>query len=384
MPVLHFPQTEYDRRRRAVLQSMDAQGLDGLVLFRQESMYYLSGYDTSGYTMFQGMYLGADGQMALLTRTADRIQSRKTSIIPDIRIWTDRDGANPADDLKGLLHDYGCAEKRIGVEYHAYGLTGQRARMLDAALEGFCETVDASDVVRLIRMVKSESELEFVRRAGLLCDGMLEVSIEKTRPGNQVKSVYGSMMQVLMAGGGDPTASRWPMGAGESAVFCRYHTGDETIGPNDQVVFEPAASYRHYHACMMYNIITGKPQPGHLAMNEACVEALEACQSVLRPGYTVGDLYAAHAGAFDRAGLTGAALAACGYSVGISYPPTWMDWPMVWADNPQVLEAGMVFFLHMILLDDQTGLSMCLGETAIVTEGSCERVNHMPREVIQV
>jgi Xaa-Pro dipeptidase len=61
-----------------------------------------------------------------------------------------------------------------------------------------------------------------------------------------------------------------------------------------------------------------------------------------------------------------------------------MDWPMVWADNPQVLEAGMVFFLHMILLDDQTGLSMCLGETAIVTEGSCERVNHMPREVIQV
>ena len=56
---------------------------------------------------------------------------------------------------------------------------------------------------------------------------------------------------------------------------------------------------------------------------------------------------------------------------------------MVCADNPQVLEPGMVFFLHMILLDDQTGLSMSLGETAIVSEGSCERVNHIPRELIR-
>ena len=199
MPVLHFSQAEYDRRLRAVLHSMGDAGLDGLVLFRQESMYYLTGYDTSGYTMFQGMYLGADGKMALLTRSADRIQSRMTSIIPDIRIWIDRDSAEPADELKELLRDYGCEKKRVGVEYHAYGLTGQRARMVDAALDGFCETVDASDLVRLVRMIKSDSELECVRKAGELCDQMLEVSIEKTRPGNRVKSVYGSMMQVLMS-----------------------------------------------------------------------------------------------------------------------------------------------------------------------------------------
>ena len=82
--------------------------------------------------------------------------------------------------------------------------------------------------------------------------------------------------------------------------------------------------------------------------------------------------------------LTGydASLAACGYTMGAMYPPTWMDWPMVWAGNPQVLEPGMVFFLHMILLDDSTGLSMCVGETAIVTDGECERVNHIPREPI--
>jgi len=384
MTNLHFPRGEYDRRLSAVVSALDQQGLHGVVLFRQESMYYLSGYDTSGYTMFQAMYLGVDGRMALLTRSADRIQSRVTSIIPDIRIWTDREEASPAEELRELLRDYGCENQTIGIEYHAYGLTGQRALAVNSALQDFCTLVDASDTVRLVRLVKSNLELDYVRQAGTLCDEMLEVSIEYTQPGNTVKSVYGAMMQVLMTGGGDPSASRWPMGAGESAVFCRYHTGDEIIQDNDQVIFEPAAAYRHYHACMMYNIVTGDLDPRHQAMHESCVDALESCQVLLRAGNTVGELYAAHANAFQRGGYTNAALAACGYSVGISYPPTWMDWPMIWAENPQVLEPGMVFFMHMILLDDSTGLSMCLGETAIVTEGACERVNHMPRDVIQV
>ncbi len=384
MTNLHFPRGEYARRLSAVVSALDQQGLHGVVLFRQESMYYLSGYDTSGYTMFQAMYLGVDGRMALLTRSADRIQSRVTSIIPDIRIWTDREEASPAEELRELLRDYGCENQTIGIEYHAYGLTGQRALAVNSALQDFCTLVDASDTVRLVRLVKSNLELDYVRQAGTLCDEMLEVSIEYTQPGNTVKSVYGAMMQVLMTGGGDPSASRWPMGAGESAVFCRYHTGDEIIQDNDQVIFEPAAAYRHYHACMMYNIVTGDLDPIHQAMHESCVDALESCQALLRAGNTVGELYAAHANAFQRGGYTNAALAACGYSVGISYPPTWMDWPMIWAENPQVLEPGMVFFMHMILLDDSTGLSMCLGETAIVTEGACERVNHMPRDVIQV
>ena len=239
MPHLHFSRPEFDRRLAAARASLDRDGLDGLVLFRQDSMYYLTGYDTSGYTMFQGMYLGADGALALLTRTADRLQSRDTSIVEDIRIWHDSEDASPGNDLRAMLEDHGCRGKRLGVEYHAYGLTGQRARMVDAALDGFCETVDASDLVRLLRLVKSEEELAYVRRAGALCDRILEVSIERTVPGASVKSVYGAMMQALMEGGGDPTAGRWPMGAGDAAVFCRYHTGDETVGAEDQVVFEP-------------------------------------------------------------------------------------------------------------------------------------------------
>ncbi len=382
LPILQFGRDEFDARRQRTVAQMQAQGLDGLILFRQESMYYLTGYDTSGYSMFQAGYLGADGRTALITRTADRLQSKMTSIFDEVRIWYDREDASPADELRNMLDDHGCRGKRLGIEYHAYGFTGLRAKMVDAALEGFCELIEATDLVREVRMVKSAAELEYVRRAGQLCDQILEVSIQRTAPGVSVKSVYGAMMDSLISSGGDPPASRWPMGAGEAALFGRYHTGDEIVAEQDQVVFEPAAAYRHYHAAMMYNIVTGEASDKQKSMNAAAGEAIDACLDKLRPGATVGEIYDTHLGVVTKAGFGDAALAACGYTLGIAYPPSWMDWPMLWTGNPWVIEAGMVFFMHMILFDADTGLSMCIGETAIVHDGEAERVNHIPREVI--
>src|SRR5262249_25003188 len=167
---LHFSRKELAQRRRRACARMAEAGLDGLLLFRQESMYYLTGYDTSGYSMFQGIFLGADGGRALCTRSADLRQARLTSVVEDVRVWRDREGASPAVDLRDMLEDLGCRGKRLGIEYHAYGLTAQRGRMVDAALEGFCRTEDASDLVRLLRLVKSPAELAYVRQAGRLAD----------------------------------------------------------------------------------------------------------------------------------------------------------------------------------------------------------------------
>jgi Xaa-Pro dipeptidase len=332
--------------------------------------------------MFQGMYLGADGALALLTRSADQRQARLTSVIEDIRIWTDREGADPAAELRDMVADYGGRGKRIGAEYHAYGLTAQRGKMVDAAFAGFCELVDASDLIRLMRLVKSPAELAYLREAGRLVDEVCAVSQRLTVPGASVGAVYGEMMSAIMRGDGDPSASRWPMGAGEEALLVRYHTGHGTVTPRDQVQFEIAAAYRHYHAALMYVILTGEPDPRHRHMFDACAEALHACEAALRPGNTVGQAFAAHAEVLTKAGYAGHFLNACGYTMGATYPPTWMDWPMVYAGEPQVLAPNMLFFLHMILLNSDTGLSMSLGETAIITEAGCEPISHAPRDLL--
>ena len=379
---LHFTREEFADRQRRTRAEMAKAGLEGLLIFRQESMYYLTGYDTSGYSMFQGMYLGADGALALLTRSADQRQARLTSVIEDVRIWTDREGADPAAELRDMVADYGGRGKRIGAEYHAYGLTAQRGKMVDAAFAGFCELVDASDLIRLLRLVKSPAELAYLREAGRLVDEVCAVSQRLTVPGASIGAVYGEMMSAIMRGDGDPSASRWPMGAGEEALLVRYHTGHGTVTPRDQMQFEIAAAYRHYHAALMYVILTGEPDPRHRHMFDACAEALDACEAALRPGDTVGQVFAAHAEVLTKAGYAGHFLNACGYTMGATYPPTWMDWPMVYAGEPQVLAPNMVFFLHMILLNSDTGLSMSLGETAIITEAGCEPISHAPRDLL--
>ena len=55
---------------------------------------------------------------------------------------------------------------------------------------------------------------------------------------------------------------------------------------------------------------------------------------------------------------------------------------MVYAGEPQVLAPNMVFFLHMILLNSDTGLSMSLGEIAVITKTGCEAISRAPRQLL--
>jgi Xaa-Pro dipeptidase len=171
---LHFTAGELAGRRAALQRSLRQAGLDGLLMFRQESMYYLTGYDTFGYVYFQCLYFGAAGDLFLLTRKPDLLQAQLTSDIGEIHIWVDADAADPAAELKRLLQARKLQGKKLGVEYDAYGLTAQNGKRLEAALDGFCKLADASLLVTRLRLVKSPAELAYVRRAAALADDALD------------------------------------------------------------------------------------------------------------------------------------------------------------------------------------------------------------------
>ena len=95
---LHFSKEEFISRKSKVLKSMKEQNIDALLMFRQESMYWLTGYDTFGYVFFQTLILDQKGNVVLLTRVPDLRQAQNTSNIEDIRIWIDKDGSNPVSN----------------------------------------------------------------------------------------------------------------------------------------------------------------------------------------------------------------------------------------------------------------------------------------------
>ncbi|MEZ5934186.1 MAG: Xaa-Pro peptidase family protein [Alphaproteobacteria bacterium] len=379
---LHFTADEFDRRRARALQAMAARRLDALLMFKQESMYWLTGYDSFGYCFFQCLVLRADGEIVLLTRAPDLRQAQNTSIITDIRIWVDREGATPADDLKDLLRLGGLEGKRLGIEYDATGLTAARGKQVDAALDGFAAAEDASDLVARQRLIKSEAELAYVRRAAELADEALDAAIGTTRAGADEGDILAAMQGAVFRGGGDYPGNPFIIGSGPDALLCRYKSGRRKLDPQDQLTLEYAGVYRQYHACLMNTFVIGETSPHQRKMFEAASEALLACEAALKPGTAMGEVFDTHAAVMDGHGMQAHRLNACGYSLGTVYAPCWMDWPMFYTGNPVVIEPGMVFFLHMILMDSDAGQAMCLGRTSVVTDLGADVLSKAPLDLV--
>jgi Xaa-Pro dipeptidase len=372
---LHFSTTEFSRRRTLLLGAMAEAGLDGMLLFQQESMYWLTGYDTFGFCFFQCLVVTGDGRMALLTRSADLRQAQHTSTIAEIRIWKDSAEADPSRDLRALAADLGLAGKRLGVEYESYGLVAANGRRLDAAFAGFADLVDASTLVTRLRAVKSEEELAHVRRAGALSDKADEAALALIRAGADEGEILAAQHAAIFRAGGDYPGNEFIIGSGRDALLCRYKSGRRVLDARDQITLEFAGAYRRYHAAIMRTVVIGDPRPAHLAYHRAAREALLACEAEFVPGRTAGDVFTAHARVLDEHGLNRHRLNACGYSLGAKFTPSWMDWPMFYEANPWVIEPGMVLFAHMILMDSETETALCLGRTSIVAQGGAQPVN---------
>ena len=292
---LHFDREEFDARRWRALEAMAAQDLDALLIFKQESMYWLCGYDSFGYCFFQCLVLRADGEMVLTTRAPDLRQAQHTSILDDIRVWVDREGSDPALELRSLLAEQRLAGRRIGVEYDSHGLTAANGRRLDAALDGFAETADASGLIDRLRLVKSQAELAYVRTAARLADAALEAAIAETRAGADEGDILAAMHAAIFRGGGDYPGNAFIIGSGRDALLCRYKSGRRRLDPQDQLTLELAGVYRHYHACLMRTLLVGEATARHRAMHAACREALAAAEAKLVPGTAVGAVYDAQA-----------------------------------------------------------------------------------------
>jgi Xaa-Pro dipeptidase len=383
LPHIHFDRAEFAARQARAREAIAAARLDGLLIFKIEDMYWLTGYDSLGFVIFDNMFVGVDGALTHVSRSADLANIKYSSICDDVRVTPDDNDIPRSKAVKDMLESHGMAGKRIGIQLDTMGLTPRLYNEMRATLDGWCQLIDAPDMIRELRLVKSSQELDYLRKAGVIMDQVTNVAINATRPGAYEGDIYGAIYNTLFKLGADLPASAPPLGAGDAALNVRYTTGRHNVGTNDQITHELAVAYRHYHTAIMYVVLTGPDiDPRHLAMHAACVHALDAVQAKLVPGTALGEVFEAHRAAFADHGLEHASLNACGYTMGATWSPSWMEQPMIVAGNPVVIEENMNFFTHMICTDQTTGLQMALGEQSIITADGPEIITHAPRQPI--
>ncbi len=380
---IHFSREEFADRQQRTRQHMTDLELDGMLLFKFEDMYWLTGYDSDGFTIFGCMFLGTDGALTHLARPADLANASYSSICDDVRIAADAESQPRAGQIRAMLASLGMQGKRIGIQVDTMGLTPRLFLQIQAELQGWCDLIVAPDFIRLLRLVKSPQELAYMRKAGEIMDAVLQKTINATFSGAYEGDIYATFYDSLFRMGADLPAHIPPLGSGKSALNLRYTSKRKHVLNNDQVSLELGVAYRHYHAACMCVVLTGPDiSERHLQMHKTSVIALNAVQSMLRPGTTVGELYDSYRRTLEDNGEKDAVLTVCGYTMGATCPPTWMEQPMIFEGNPLILEENMSFFTHMILNDRKSGRSMAVAEQAIITSSEPEIITHVPREPI--
>ena len=144
-------------------------------------------------------------------------------------------------------------------------------------------------------------------------------------------------------------------------------------------MIELAASYRRYNCCIERFIVVGSPGRDQSRMHALVTETLETMLAAFVPGEPLGRIDEIHRSMLDAAGYAEQRYAACGYSLGATYRPSWMDVPpMIYAGNRLEMRPGMVFFPHVMLGDREKGIAMGLGNTVLVTEHGAESLTRLP------
>lgn len=378
---LYFSEEEFRDRRNRALELMKREKLDGFLILKQETLYYLTGYDTFGYVFFQAMYFHSDGSMKLITRIPDLRQALYTSILDqrDVLIRSDDAGSNPVSLVPKVLKDFGIdsPSKRIGYEPDSCSLTHRLGKLLEQAVDGLCTLVDHSDLfTRELRIIKSEAEMKKARKAAYLADFALIRTLKLAKPGAYEGDLWREIVGTVYEGGGDDPANENILVSGNKAVLTRYSTGKDKI--ERQLTAEHAAVYKHYHACLMRTIPIGGITKLARRMHKVNVLQMKAAMEALKPGREIGDVFEAYARVADENGFRDQRFNSCGYSLGATFAPTWMDFPMFVRGQNVVAKKGMVFFIHIILMDKATDTASSVGQTVEVTDDGCVPLSKLP------
>ncbi|MHB8733190.1 MAG: M24 family metallopeptidase [bacterium] len=381
---LPFELAEYEARIGRARAAMRDARLDLLLLFHQESLYYLFGYDQIGYWVYQTVVLAADGSApAAICRHADELMIRESSFIKEIRPWSDDSAVDPGTLTVDLLRErYRLSERRrIGVEKKTHALLPYYYDLLRAAMPDGVELVDASDLVSELRLIKSPAELTYMRRAAEIMDQAFTAGFAAARPGARECDVNAAVLYTLSTLGADYPAVAPPIASGPRTITQTHGAATERVmQAGDPLTIEIGAPYRRYHTVAVHSGCLGEPSAELRRLYDGLRDGIEAGLEMIRSGQPVAQLAATIVNRLESQGLSRKGRHV-GYGTGIGYPPTWLDNLRIKETDPHVLAPGMTFFLFAGALTKGRDQCLYLGEPIAVSRDGCVRLSRLPLEL---
>jgi Xaa-Pro aminopeptidase len=377
---LTFPLDEYQRRLSAIQARIAEKNLDALVLFGPANLFYVTGYETIGYSNFQFAVVPASGEPRLLVRELESAPARRLSWMasPPVSYEDDED---PIQASAELIRQMGLLRSRLGFDLASTFLSVRTFRRLEAALPD-AHLSDGGGLVEEVRKTKSPAELDCFRTAARYTEAGMRAAIEAVHEGALDNEVGAAAAGAMYAAGSEYFASGPTVTTGYRSGVAHTTFQRFRIGRGDAVLIEIGGNHRRYTSGLMRSAVIGEPDPVVVRMYGACSAALDAAIAALKPGVTAGSVHDACQAVIDRAGFEPNFRKRLGYSMGVGFAPGWGEGGFLHLSrgDSTVLRPGMVFHMPPALRMYAVAGVGC-SETVAVTEDGVEVLTDFPREL---
>ncbi|MCV2891213.1 M24 family metallopeptidase [Ruegeria aquimaris] len=371
IPERGFPEAEYAMRTAKAQAAMARDGLAGLLLTTEPEMRYFSGFHTLFWqspTRPWFLFVPATGKpVAVIPEIGAELM--RGTWIEDIRTWS---APAPEDDGITLLTELLAPHARgevvgllKGHETHLRMPLNDYERLL-AGLGGL-RIADATGLIRDLRMVKSEAEIEKIGHACAIASRSFARLPEIAAEGQPLEDVFRAFRREMLGQGADDIP--YLVGGADRGG---YH---DVISPpsrrplarGDILMLDTGSTWDGYFCDFDRNWAIGSADDASRRAYDVLWRATEAGLAAARPGATCRDIFKAMQGVIAEMDSQGGDVGRLGHGLGMQLT----EWPShaAW-DTTEIVE-NMVLTLEPSL-GYGDGRIMVHEENIVVRKGGAQ------------
>ena len=372
-----FSMQTYAQRVANVRKRIAARGFDALVVNMPDNINYLTGFDSLGFLWYQALFLTTQPSTPwFLTRNCEEPCVKELSSI-ELAAYYDIASQDPVELVARAIIDAGLQRGRIGLELAAFTLSPEQYLRLrkcvpDATFE------DASTVVCEERLIKTPQEIAYQRSAARMADYAMKAAFNSLKPGVSEVAVAGAAASALGEAGSEYAAISPMVATGRRSTMVHAMPSRQVISAGDVVIIELAGVCNRYHSILLRTAVVGKPTARVRQTSDLLAEAFKGAIDVAKPGSPVGGPNTVCNSILNRLNLAGNRVHRIGYSLGLAYPPTWLEALVLDESVEEVFAPNMSFTMEPNLSFYEEGFGLKLGDTVLCTERGSVSLSDLP------
>ena len=385
---MSFSKNEYKERLKKVQSSMQKKGIELLISQDTANINYLTGYDAWSFYYAQCVivHINSDEPICFI-RAQDaggafiKTYLKKENIViydeKYIHTWP----SHPYDALVDLLKKNKWDKLQIGVEMDAHYFTAYCYEKLKQGLPN-ATIKDSERLVNWVRVVKSNAEIDFMKKAAIISENAMKTAMDIINPGVRQCDAVAEIQKTLFKGTNDfggeyaSIATLLPTGKGTSASHLT--ASDEKFVTGEATVVELSGTYKRYHAPMARTVNLGKPEQKKIDAMNATNEALEAGIKASKPGNTANDVAEKFWAILDKYKIKKESRT--GYSIGIGYPPDWGEHTLnISKGDMTILKPNVCYHMIAVMQFGEWGVEA--SESIRITEEGNELLCNFSRDL---